>query len=225
MRYRLMNVLVLASLSSCARAGLRSNDAIAPLSSSLIVGADTLVLGQPLRHPALAGRTNGANEVLRHTLPGFREIEVLRRGPARVASGDCGAGQEAVCQRRRRPPYATVEHDDPSVRHCPGQVCAHVRRAPGGIIGDGGDAPDRYCGTTTRLVLRASRVRLIGQPQREALMRTPNQLRYGQARVRNEPVPGRLRRPSGVCAKPHALPPLHRGGSGAGGQCVRSPHV
>jgi hypothetical protein len=79
MRYRLMNVLVLASLSSCARAGLRSNDAIAPLSSSLIVGADTLVLGQPLRHPALAGRTNGTNEVLRHTLPGFREIEVLRR--------------------------------------------------------------------------------------------------------------------------------------------------
>ena len=40
---------------------------------------------------------------------------------------------------------------------------------------------------------------------------------YGQARVRNEPVPGRLRRPYGVCARPHALPPLHRGGSGQAG--------
>src|SRR6185369_5764112 len=48
---------------------------------------------------------------------------------------------------------------------------------------------------------------------------------YGHARVRHEPVPGRLRRPPSVCAKPHALPPLHRGGSGAGGQRVRSPHV
>src|SRR4030067_1173233 len=48
---------------------------------------------------------------------------------------------------------------------------------------------------------------------------------YGKAVVRNQPVPGRLRRPYGVCAKPHALPPLHRGGSGAGGQWLRSPDV
>src|SRR5688500_10282590 len=99
----------------------------------------------------------------------------------------------------------------------------------------------------------ASRVRLIGQPERGAVMRTPktncdmkpvglayNQLHnatgttrtareekevYGQARVRNESVPGRLRRPYGVWARPHALPPLHQGGSGAGRQCVRSPGV
>ena len=40
---------------------------------------------------------------------------------------------------------------------------------------------------------------------------------YGQARVRNEPVAGRLRRPYGVRARPHAVPPLHRGGSGQAG--------
>src|SRR5215203_4670869 len=86
-------------------------------------------------------------------------------------------------------------------------------------------------------------VRLIGQPERWAFMRRPktnrdlqsvelaydrlqnaistarmcrvrNGGRYGYARVRNEPVPGRLRRPYGVRAEPHALPPLHRGGAG-----------
>ncbi len=35
---------------------------------------------------------------------------------------------------------------------------------------------------------------------------------YGEARVRYEPVPRRLCRPYGVCAKPYALPPLHRAG-------------
>src|SRR5664279_2776602 len=47
----------------------------------------------------------------------------------------------------------------------------------------------------------------------------------GQASVRDEPVAGRLRRPYGVCPKRRALPPLYRGGSGAGGQRVRSPDV
>jgi len=40
-------------------------------------------------------------------------------------------------------------------------------------------------------------------------------LAYGQARVRNEPVSGRLRRPHGVCAQPQAVPSLHRGGPNA----------
>src|SRR6185503_18756340 len=48
---------------------------------------------------------------------------------------------------------------------------------------------------------------------------------HGEARVRNEPVPRRLRRSLGVCAEPHALPPLHRRGAGAGRQCLRSPDV
>ena len=43
--------------------------------------------------------------------------------------------------------------------------------------------------------------------------------------VFDEPVHGRLRRPPGVCAGPRALSPLGRGGSAAGGQCVRSPDV
>src|SRR5690606_38739216 len=44
----------------------------------------------------------------------------------------------------------------------------------------------------------------------------------GQARIRNEPIPGRLRRSYGVWAERHALSPLHQGGAGTGGQCVRS---
>src|SRR5215813_14675985 len=101
---------------------------------------------------------------------------------------------------------------------------------------------------------RVSTVKLIGQPERWAFMRTPktncdiksvdlaynrlhNAIRTARmCRVRKgsgmaklvfgmNQFAGRLRRPYGVCAKPHALPPLHRGGSEAGGQCLRSPNV
>src|SRR5690606_28295034 len=44
----------------------------------------------------------------------------------------------------------------------------------------------------------------------------------GEARTRNEPIPGRLRRSYGVWSERHALSPLHQGGTGTGGQCVRS---
>src|SRR5262249_45573375 len=61
--------------------------------------------------------------------------------------------------------------------------------------------------------------------QMEARTSRGTMVRYRQARLRNEPVAGRLRRSHGVCAEPHALPPLHRGGRAAGGQRLRTPHV
>src|SRR5690606_10241127 len=48
---------------------------------------------------------------------------------------------------------------------------------------------------------------------------------HGQARIRHEPVSGRLRRPHGIRSQPHALPPLHRGGSETGGEYIRAPNV
>src|SRR6478736_7149769 len=50
-------------------------------------------------------------------------------------------------------------------------------------------------------------------------------LQHGEARLRNEPVPGRLRRPPGICAWSRALSSLHRASARPDRQCVRSPHV
>ena len=78
MRNRHASLLLLTTLASCIHVGRRSRMAVAPLSTSLVVGTDTLVLGQPLRHPAVTRPSDGV-EALRQTLPGFREIGVLRR--------------------------------------------------------------------------------------------------------------------------------------------------
>ena len=49
--------------------------------------------------------------------------------------------------------------------------------------------------------------------------------RDGEARLRNEPVPGRLRRPPGVRARSRALPSLHRAGARPDRQRLRPPPV
>jgi hypothetical protein len=63
-----------------------------------------------------------------------------------------------------------------------------------------------------RRELKVPTVAENGNAIRSAQMPREERKPYGQARIRNEPVPGRLRRPHGVCAKSRALPPLRRGG-------------
>src|ERR1700752_1966910 len=70
-------------------------------------------------------------------------------------------------------------------------------------------------------VKRKWRSRMVRIGAQAILMNLGRRFCSGQARFWNEPVSGRLRRPYGVRAEPHALPPLHQGGPGAGGQCVR----
>src|SRR6476619_360909 len=50
-------------------------------------------------------------------------------------------------------------------------------------------------------------------------------LQHGEARLRNEPVPGRLCRPPGICAWSLALSSLHRASARPCRQRGRSPHV
>src|SRR5215211_633578 len=51
-------------------------------------------------------------------------------------------------------------------------------------------------------------------------------LQHGEDRLRNEPVPGRLYRPSGItAARSRALSSLDRARARPDRQCVRSPHV
>src|SRR5262249_1121556 len=50
-------------------------------------------------------------------------------------------------------------------------------------------------------------------------------LQHGEARLRIEPITGRLRRPPGICAWSRALSSLHRASARLDRQCVRSPHV
>src|ERR1700733_8387898 len=48
---------------------------------------------------------------------------------------------------------------------------------------------------------------------------------HGEARLRIEPVPGRLCRPPGICAGTRAFPSLHRASARPDRQRIRSPHV
>ena len=113
---RTCRIIFLTSLGACAHGRVSDLEPIAPLAEILVVGTDTLRLGQPLVHPAVVGTMGEGLATLRSGLPGFREVAILRRGDTlitvvlRHGEGTTFTHAARLYQARYGEPHETGDH-------------------------------------------------------------------------------------------------------------------